>query len=442
MFFNPLLFQSSSLPTSSSNNNNTLNDNNHHHFTGTRVQLDEDEMPTTSNQYNNRSSSNNNTSNNNNNDNHHDDIDDHDDGESYHPRTERPNNYNNNPRTATATSILEYLNREEEIQNQRKRMIRIATYIIGVLLIIANIVLVFVFIGILTNKSTSSSDNNNNNGGTGSDSDGTAAANERRKIITLLITIPNIILFACIVIGCTCICAKRIITLYLSNSSSTRAQSIRNYLLRHGLLRYESEEEDEDYELRTSQQLEALQALRNSGFDMNALRLMLTDRDFNADDYDTLIQLGENQVPTGLNEGTLRTLPCFKIPKVDDASKVGEEGKDSNHTTLVEQHNHEEEHHNDDEDEILLRHDHNNNSVNNNNETAINVRDSEEGTIPFCSETLAKDLLEETCCICLSKYEPGDLVVTLPNCLHRYHRDCIFQALRMKNQCPICKNSI
>jgi len=45
------------------------------------------------------------------------------------------------------------------------------------------------------------------------------------------------------------------------------------------------------------------------------------------------------------------------------------------------------------------------------------------------------------CAICVSAYEPGDVLRTLP-CLHRFHRDCIDPWLSLKPLCPVCKNSV
>jgi hypothetical protein len=45
------------------------------------------------------------------------------------------------------------------------------------------------------------------------------------------------------------------------------------------------------------------------------------------------------------------------------------------------------------------------------------------------------------CAICVSAYEPGDTLRTLP-CLHRFHRDCIDPWLSLKPLCPVCKHSV
>ncbi|KAK9665261.1 hypothetical protein RND81_14G101000 [Saponaria officinalis] len=48
---------------------------------------------------------------------------------------------------------------------------------------------------------------------------------------------------------------------------------------------------------------------------------------------------------------------------------------------------------------------------------------------------------DDTCSICLSDYEPRDTLKLLPECLHRFHKDCINQWLRSKGVCPICRTS-
>lgn len=47
--------------------------------------------------------------------------------------------------------------------------------------------------------------------------------------------------------------------------------------------------------------------------------------------------------------------------------------------------------------------------------------------------------VEESCAICLEEYKSDDGMVTLKNCGHDYHVDCITKWLLVKNVCPICK---
>ncbi|KAK9665263.1 hypothetical protein RND81_14G101200 [Saponaria officinalis] len=46
---------------------------------------------------------------------------------------------------------------------------------------------------------------------------------------------------------------------------------------------------------------------------------------------------------------------------------------------------------------------------------------------------------DNTCSICLSDYQPLETLKLLPQCLHRFHKDCIHQWLRSKGVCPICR---
>lgn len=46
-----------------------------------------------------------------------------------------------------------------------------------------------------------------------------------------------------------------------------------------------------------------------------------------------------------------------------------------------------------------------------------------------------------SCRICLSDYEQGDQIRTLP-CFHRFHQDCIDQWLQRDTKCPICKHPV
>ncbi|KAJ6239360.1 hypothetical protein M0813_25245 [Anaeramoeba flamelloides] len=53
--------------------------------------------------------------------------------------------------------------------------------------------------------------------------------------------------------------------------------------------------------------------------------------------------------------------------------------------------------------------------------------------------SLPKD--QQTCIICYSSYQVGDIIRTLP-CLHKFHDQCIDKWLENNNTCPICKFKI
>lgn len=48
---------------------------------------------------------------------------------------------------------------------------------------------------------------------------------------------------------------------------------------------------------------------------------------------------------------------------------------------------------------------------------------------------------DATCSICLSEYDVKDMVRCIPECRHCFHADCIDEWLRMKGNCPVCRNS-
>eukprot|EP01052_Picozoa_sp_SAG31_P048068 SAG31_NODE_9889_length_1215_cov_1.294803_2_plen_300_part_00 len=44
-----------------------------------------------------------------------------------------------------------------------------------------------------------------------------------------------------------------------------------------------------------------------------------------------------------------------------------------------------------------------------------------------------------TCAICMEEYEAGNELISLPNCGHRFHRDCLAAWLDKNNSCPNCR---
>ncbi|XP_059662213.1 putative RING-H2 finger protein ATL21A [Cornus florida] len=44
------------------------------------------------------------------------------------------------------------------------------------------------------------------------------------------------------------------------------------------------------------------------------------------------------------------------------------------------------------------------------------------------------------CPICLSDYQPKDVLRTIPECNHFFHADCVDEWLRMNATCPLCRN--
>ncbi|XP_021839725.1 RING-H2 finger protein ATL22-like [Spinacia oleracea] len=48
---------------------------------------------------------------------------------------------------------------------------------------------------------------------------------------------------------------------------------------------------------------------------------------------------------------------------------------------------------------------------------------------------------DDKCSICLSDYIPGDTLKILPDCLHRFHVDCIDLWLSNRATCPVCRTT-
>ena len=61
--------------------------------------------------------------------------------------------------------------------------------------------------------------------------------------------------------------------------------------------------------------------------------------------------------------------------------------------------------------------------------------------LPCSILTEKKDGENNECIICLSEFEVGDSITTLP-CVHIFHNECIKNWLKNNNHCPICKFEI
>jgi len=61
-----------------------------------------------------------------------------------------------------------------------------------------------------------------------------------------------------------------------------------------------------------------------------------------------------------------------------------------------------------------------------------------EGKTPHEGE---KSEVEQTCSICLSDYEFGQVIKILP-CMHKFHGQCIDMWLGEHNTCPVCKTKV
>jgi 6,7-dimethyl-8-ribityllumazine synthase len=161
----------------------------------------------------------------------------------------------------------------------------------------------------------------------------------------------------------------------------------------------------EDVTLQPEQLVELQERLRQRGVDIYRLQLAMVDRDFNESDYEALLELDSQNVQTrGASETEIARLPVFKIPVVTEEQQQGESVASVPNSTIVE---------------------------------LPNSPDT-----PYCSQKLASSLIGQvTCPICLENYASNECVSTLP-CLHRFHRDCINQAMRIKSNCPVCQTAV
>jgi hypothetical protein len=122
--------------------------------------------------------------------------------------------------------------------------------------------------------------------------------------------------------------------------------------------------------------------------DVNRLRLALREGDFTPEDYEALLALDDDnelKFLRGASLSDIKRLPILKIPKLNE----------------------------------------------------VNFQEN----VEFCSQKLAKVLLEKSCSICLEDYRELDDVITIP-CFHQFHKVCISKWLQEKASCPICHSDV
>ena len=132
------------------------------------------------------------------------------------------------------------------------------------------------------------------------------------------------------------------------------------------------------------------------------VRLAMTTRDFNGDDYELLSQLDDpaiNGRRGGITETQLNRFPVHTVT-FTEINNMNYDSNDNNSTTV-------------------RRTSSRNNITDNNSNSNSDKRN---------------------CSICLAPYEVGDNIRTIP-CLHYFHQDCIDPWLKSNSSCPVCKYS-
>ena len=77
----------------------------------------------------------------------------------------------------------------------------------------------------------------------------------------------------------------------------------------------------------------------------------------------------------------------------------------------------------------------------NHNHISSNEVDRIMELLPCSVLTEKKDGENKECIVCLSEFEVGESITTLP-CVHIFHNECIKSWLKSNNHCPICKFEI
>ena len=161
---------------------------------------------------------------------------------------------------------------------------------------------------------------------------------------------------------------------------------------------------------------------------MQYIRLALSDRDFNSNDYSDLLALDSDNIrPAGLSQGQCNRLPSYVFEATTDS---GKESLRSAKSELV-------------------------GSVCGNEEKSavavqISIIDRELETIlaqpqhiDIISHTSRRPLHMDSivCVICLETIVTGDFVRSTP-CVHIFHAACLDPWLKQKPSCPVCQRNV
>jgi hypothetical protein len=130
----------------------------------------------------------------------------------------------------------------------------------------------------------------------------------------------------------------------------------------------------------------------------NLAALMMSDRDFNEDDYERLLALDDTAVKRGMSATALSRIPVSNWVGCSSKSCSG----------------------------------------------AAAAKDAGKGAAKDATEGGGGGGEEEEharCAVCLEDYAKGDSVRHLP-CLHSYHTACIDKWFQASVECPVCKHDV
>jgi len=68
------------------------------------------------------------------------------------------------------------------------------------------------------------------------------------------------------------------------------------------------------------------------------------------------------------------------------------------------------------------------------------VQELKEVRVNFMAEPLKNCIIDNHCSICFEQYEKENYVAV--KCGHTFHKDCIEKWLRIRQTCPLCRESV
>lgn len=152
---------------------------------------------------------------------------------------------------------------------------------------------------------------------------------------------------------------------------------------------------------------------RDDPLAMQRLRMLMTDRDFDSNDYEMLLALDEDTPTKMLQAATAGEISRLPVYSYRGSAVRGARASDTSSSSSSSS------------------------SLSSSSSSSSSAADSS----CRCSDAEDSDDPRVKCHVCLEPFVVGESLKLLP-CFHQFHADCIDRWLVERAVCPVCKTSI